>query len=344
MFLVCPSVWHVSSVAFVFSYRRITVLFLICWIAQHDYFCLHFLKSPSSPPPPVLSCIVLCLTHQCFNICSPWFFFLRNKELILAAQVIPLLEEMISNHNSHPSATALYLNLSCLEDAKPIIGTSQAVPFLTQLLKDETAPQCKLDALHALYNLSTNHDNIGYLLSAGIISGLQSLLADSSDQMWTEKSIAVLINLASSQSGKDEMVSCPELISILATVLDTGEPVEQEQAVLCLLVLCNGNDKCIQMVLQEGVIPALVSISVNGTLRGREKAQKLLMLFREQRQRDQSPANLSQRHHHQPEETGHRTVSSAPEAKPLCKSISRRKTGKGWGFLWKSKSYSVYQC
>ncbi|KAI6692159.1 hypothetical protein NL676_019869 [Syzygium grande] len=79
----------------------------------------------------------------------------RNKELILAAQVIPLLEEMISNHNSHPSATALYLNLSCLEDAKPIIGTSQAVPFLTQLLKDETAPQCKLDALDALYNLST---------------------------------------------------------------------------------------------------------------------------------------------------------------------------------------------
>lgn len=268
----------------------------------------------------------------------------RNKELILAAGVIPLLEEMISNHNSHPSATALYLNLSCLEDGKPIIGTSQAVPFLIQLLKDETAPQCKLDALHALYNLSTYHDNIGYLLSAGIISGLQSLLADSSDQMWTEKSIAVLIHLASSQSGKDEMVSCPELISLLATVLDTGEPVEQEQAVLCLLVLCNGNDKCIQMVLQEGVIPALVSISVNGTLRGREKAQKLLMLFREQRQRDQSPANLSQRHHCQLEETSHRTVSSAPEANPLCKSISRRKTGKGWGFLWKSKSYSVYQC
>ncbi|KAI3426787.1 RING-type E3 ubiquitin transferase [Psidium guajava] len=268
----------------------------------------------------------------------------RNKESILAGGVIPLLEDMISNNNSHPSATALYLNLSCLEDAKPIIGMSQAVPFLIHLLKDETAPQCKLDALHALYNLSTYHDNIGYLLSAGIIGSLQSLLADSGDQMWTEKSIAVLMNLASSQSGKDQMISCPELISLLATVLDTGEPVEQEQAVLCLLLLCNGNDKCIQMVLQEGVIPALVSISVNGTPRAREKAQKLLMLFREQRQRDQSPANLSQRHHHQPEETSHMTVSSAPDAKPLCKSISRRKTGKGWGFLWKSKSYSVYQC
>lgn len=269
----------------------------------------------------------------------------RNKELMLAAGVIPLLEKMISNSNSHGAATALYLNLSFLDDAKPIIGSSHAVPFLVELCKGKTEHQCKLDALHALYNLSTIPSNIPNLLSAGIISGLQSL-AVPGDPMWTEKSLAVLLNLAASAAGKEEMNSTPGLVSGLATVLDTGELIEQEQAVSCLFLLCNGNEKCCQMVLQEGVIPALVSISVNGSTRGRDKAQRLLMLFREQRQRDHPPVDIGQQDDDSSEKlkpTYTPTPDHAPESKPLCKSISRRKMGKAFSFLWKSKSYSVSQ-
>lgn len=258
---------------------------------------------------------------------------------MLAAGAIPLLEDMISNPDSDGSATALYLNLSCLDEAKSIIGSSQAVAFLIQILQGEARVQCKLDALHALYNLSSHSTNISNLLSAGIISGLQSLLAVPGDHSWIEKSIAVLINLASSQSAKDEMLSTPGLISGLATILDTVEPIEQEQAVACLYVLCNGSEKGSQLVLQEGVIPALVSISVNGTTRGKEKAQKLLMLFREQRQQDQPSADVC----FQQTESSSRSMP-APESKPQCKPVPRRKMGKAISFFWKSKSYSVYQC
>ncbi|KAJ6431328.1 hypothetical protein OIU84_018752 [Salix udensis] len=59
----------------------------------------------------------------------------RNKEIMLASGVISLLEDMISNSDSDGSATALYLNLSCLEEAKSVIGSSQAVPFLVQILQ-----------------------------------------------------------------------------------------------------------------------------------------------------------------------------------------------------------------
>ncbi|KAJ6313098.1 hypothetical protein OIU77_014583 [Salix suchowensis] len=274
----------------------------------------------------------------------------RNKEMMLASGVISLLEDMISNSDSDGSATALYLNLSCLEEAKSIIGSSQAVPFLVQILQGEAGAQCKLDALHALYNLSSHPTNIPNLLSAGIISGLQSLLAVPGDHAWIEKSIAVLINLASSQSAKDEMLSASGLISALATILDTGEPIEQEQSVSCLYILCNGSDKGSQLVLQEGVIPALVSISVNGTTRGKEKAQKLLMLFREQRQRDQPSAEGHLQQEQSSAEGCFQQIESssmsmpAPETKPLCKSVSRRKMGKAISVFWKSKSYSVYQC
>ncbi|OIW00633.1 hypothetical protein TanjilG_09114 [Lupinus angustifolius] len=252
----------------------------------------------------------------------------RNKEIMLSSGVLPVLEEKISNSSCYGCATALYLNLSCLEDAKPMIGTSQAVQFLTQLLQDDSDVQCKQDYLHALYNLSTVPSNIPYLLSSGIINGLQSLLVGQSDCLWTEKCIAILINLATSQVGREEMVSNPGLISLLASILDTGELLEQEQAVSCILILCNRSEKCSEMVLQEGVIPALVSISVNGTSKGRERAQKLLMLFREKRQQDHSPVETRQC----PTETSDLSTPPA-ETKPLCKSRSRKNSGKAFSFF-----------
>ncbi|CAH2034020.1 unnamed protein product [Thlaspi arvense] len=272
----------------------------------------------------------------------------KNKELMLASGVIPLLEKMITCSHSQGPATALYLNLSCLEKAKPVIGSSQAVHFFVSLLLqgENTETQCRLDALHALYNLSTYSPNIPTLLSSNIIKSLQ-VLASTGDHLWTEKSLAVLLNLASSQEGKEEMISSQGMISTLATVLDTGDTVEQEQAVSCLVILCTGSEPCIQMVLQEGVIPSLVSISVNGSPRGRDKSQKLLMLFREQRQREQPSPNR--------DEAPRKTVSaplpmsvpapaSGPESevKPLTKSISRRKTmTRPFSFFWK-KSYSIH--
>uniref|UniRef100_A0A5B7ASQ2 RING-type E3 ubiquitin transferase n=1 Tax=Davidia involucrata TaxID=16924 RepID=A0A5B7ASQ2_DAVIN len=267
----------------------------------------------------------------------------RNKEMMLAAGVLSLLGEMVANSDCRGSATALYLNLSCLEEAKPIIGSSETVSFLIQVLQAETDPQYKLDALHALYNLSTHPSNIPNLLSAGVINGLQSLVMDSGYNTWTEKCIAVFINLASSKSAssksaRDEIISAPGLISGLATILDVGEPVEQEQAAACLLTLCNGNEECCQMVLQEGVIPSLVSISVNGTMRGQQKAQRLLTLFREQRQRDPSPVQT----HGRPESSD--MAMPAPESKPICKSVTRRKMGRALSFWGKTKSFSVYQC
>ncbi|KAH7684991.1 Zinc finger RING/FYVE/PHD-type protein [Dioscorea alata] len=267
----------------------------------------------------------------------------RNKGMLLSAGVMPLLEQMIFNTQIYESATALYLNLSCLDDAKPIIGSSQAVTFLVQLLQADSSAStsCKHDALYTLYNLSTHPSNIPSLLASGIVDALYSLLvssAESSRYAWAEKTLAVLINLASSKAGKHEIVSTSSLIGALATLLDTGESSEQEQAVSCLLILCNGDEICSQMVLQEGVIPALVSISVSGTARGIEKAQKLLKLFREQRQSE--PALACAQQHNENCSNGNATVS---ETKSLCVSKSK-KFSRTLSSMWKNRTFSVYHC
>ncbi|KAL3511422.1 hypothetical protein ACH5RR_030823 [Cinchona calisaya] len=261
----------------------------------------------------------------------------RNKEMMLEGEVLELLGKMIDSRTCAGAATALYLNLSCLEGAKPIIGSSIAVPFLIRVLQHQPDLQCKLDSLHALYNLSGHPANIPNLLAAGVIDRLQALVTNSGDHSWTEKCIAVIINLASSRSGREKITSSPGLVSGLATILDVGEPVEQEQGAACLLILCTGNDECCQMVLQEGVIPSLVSISVNGTMRGKQKAQKLLMLFREQRQQEPSPV------HTLPQPECKEFPITLEGTKPLGKSVSTRQVGKVWSFWKKNKSFSVHQ-
>ncbi|KAL7586268.1 U-box domain-containing protein 45 [Lactuca sativa] len=255
----------------------------------------------------------------------------RNKEMMLASGILPLLAQMIESSKSIGAAIAIYLNLACFDQAKPIIGSSEAVPFLIEVLQGDLDSQCKIDALHTLYHLSSFHSNVPRLISSGIINALQPFLSDSDSRSWTERAIAVLINLAVTNSGRSEIIEGPGMVSGLSMLLDMGEPEVQEQAAALLLILCTGSDKCSEMVLQEGVIPSLVSISVNGTMRGKQKAQKLLMVFREMRQRD-------------PPVVVQGGGQGGEERKVLSKSTSRRKMGKAWSFWRKSKSFSVYQC
>lgn len=264
----------------------------------------------------------------------------RNKESMLSSGIIPLLEEMIRSTETYEPATALYLNLSCLNKAKPIISSSPATPFLVQLLQSDRTKSssiCKHDALYTLYNLSTHPSNIPSLLNSNIINGLHSLLTETSSTCsWAEKSLAVLINLTSNTSAKKHIITTPGLIGGIAAVLDTGEPTEQEQAVSCLLNLCEADDKCCHMVLQEGVIPSLVSMSANGSTRGKDKAQNLLKLFREQRQRESSPVRR-QELTVEINGTYDDNVGGTTDLKPLSKSRSKR-LGRALTSMWKTKN------
>ncbi|KAL5213599.1 hypothetical protein ABZP36_002751 [Zizania latifolia] len=227
----------------------------------------------------------------------------RNKKQLLSGGVIPLMEQMIQKPETYEAAVAMYLNLSCLAEAQAIIGPSKATPLLIRSLKDDgsRSKTCCLDGLLTLYNLSLHSPNIPILISSGIIQSLHDILTPSSPR--TEKALAVLINMALIHAGKKEIAANSAMVAAIVLVLDNGKPAEKEKAVSCLWIICTGDDGGSQTVLQEGVIPALVSLTANSTGKVKEKAQRLLLLFRGQRQ-----CELEQQ---QPRVQLHKVVSQA---------------------------------
>uniref|UniRef100_A0A453C9X1 RING-type E3 ubiquitin transferase n=4 Tax=Aegilops tauschii TaxID=37682 RepID=A0A453C9X1_AEGTS len=183
----------------------------------------------------------------------------RNKRQLLSAGVIPLMEQMMQKPETCEAAVAMYLNLSCLEEAQAIIGSSEVIPVLIRCLQEGyRSDTCRLDALLTLYNLSLHAPNIPALLSSGVVHSIHTVLAPSSP--WTDQALTLLINLALSWPGKKEIAANQAIVGDIVFILDNGEAAEQEKAVSCLWMICNGDEGCSQTVLQEGVIPALVSL------------------------------------------------------------------------------------
>lgn len=206
----------------------------------------------------------------------------RNKVLIISAGALPLLLDLIHSEITE-IAVAVLLTLSSLDDSKASFVPSGVVPLLLGLL--ESHEHCRHDALNILCNLSTIIWKWSNMLSVASVSKLVHLFGVSELR---DKCIAILNNLAGTEEGRAVISETEDCVPAMAELLDTGTSVEQEQATNILLLLCTDSFEHSQLVLREGVIPSLVNISVNGSPNGRDKAQKLLEHFREQRFKDYS--------------------------------------------------------
>ncbi|XP_043711210.1 U-box domain-containing protein 5-like isoform X2 [Telopea speciosissima] len=141
----------------------------------------------------------------------------------------------------------------------------------------------QLSAVKILYNLSLNRDIGFHIQSLGCITKLLPLLGDSSLAGYSIKIIKNLCNIAEGRVAIAETNGC---IASIAELLETGSHEEQEHGVAVLLSLCLLCNEYCQLVLNEGIVPPLVNISVNGNARGKESAMKLLQLLRDIRYSD----------------------------------------------------------
>ncbi|KAH7431414.1 hypothetical protein KP509_08G047000 [Ceratopteris richardii] len=279
-----------------------------------------------------ISC--LALLNVAINNC-------RNKAEIVNVGAVSLLLKILGSEaplSVREAAIAVFLTVSCLDENKPTLGSSGVIPHLISHLDSGTARGVK-DALTTLFNLSIFPGNHACLLKEGMIQKINKLLT-LGDLELTEKCITILHNLMLLEETHRVIAETDGCLSVLADVFDTGTPKEKDLIVGIFLTLSKAGADYTRLMLNEGVIPSLVMLSVNGTMRGREKAQKLLQHFREQRQKDTVLHDVVEV----------LCSSKSSKAEDLlgksAKALLRKKTGTGLSLaiFRKSKSFSFPRC
>lgn len=210
--------------------------------------------------------------------------FIRNKVLIVKAGAVPPLAELLKSQNDsvRELATAAILTLSAAAPNRPIIAASGAAPLLVQILRCGSV-QGKVDAVTALHNLSTCKENGIPILDATAVSPLINLLKECKKySKFAEKATFLLGILSNSEEGRVAITNSDSGILTLVETIEDGSLVSTEHAVGALLSLCQScRDKYRKLILQEGAIPGLLRLTVEGTSKAQERARTLLDLLRD---------------------------------------------------------------
>lgn len=133
-------------------------------------------------------------------------------------------------------------------------------------------------ALKILSNLCKG-DAGSFIAPSELIPKLIPLFEDDSLASYC---ISILKNLWENGEARTAVAETDGCIASIAKLLEKENVEEQEHAVFILLSLCSQRVQFCQLVMNEGVIPGLVSVSVNGNDRARAMALELLRILKEE--------------------------------------------------------------
>ncbi|WOL12499.1 U-box domain-containing protein 4-like [Canna indica] len=221
----------------------------------------------------------------------------RNKIKIVDAGALGPLIFFLESTNSclQEYATASLLTLSAASINKPKISASGAIPLLVKMLRNGSQ-QATVDAVMALYNLSTIPNNLDIIISLQPIPALINLLKSCKKYSKTvEKCCALLDLLMVFEEGRIALTLEEGGVLTVIEVLEEGSPRSREHAVGILLTMCE-SDCCRyrEVILKEGVIPGLLELTIQGTAKSQAKAQLLLELLRSPSHRSDVQADALQ--------------------------------------------------
>lgn len=159
------------------------------------------------------------------------------------------------------------------------ILASDAVTSIIKLLDSEDAEVLGI-SLKFFLDLSVDKDAKSYLISCRHITKLASLLTD---RKLTHLCLEIIQNLSGDEEGAVLVAKVSGCLASIIELLDTGSKEEQEHAVGILCSICSQSYENCLLVMDEGVIPALVEISVSGNVNGRDISMRLLHILRDVR-------------------------------------------------------------
>lgn len=207
----------------------------------------------------------------------------NNKILIMSAGAIDSLIRVLQSGQTmeaRGNAAAAIFSLSVIDEYKVIIGArTKAIPALVGLLKDGTTAG-KRDAAIALFNLAVYGANRQCIVLAGAVPLLIDLLMDDKAGI-TDDSLAVLSLILGCNEGLQALRKSRILVPLLVDLLRFGSSKGKDHSITLLLGLCKdtGEEIVGRLLMNPRSIPSLQSLSADGSLRARRKADALLRLL-----------------------------------------------------------------
>ncbi|KAL8032977.1 hypothetical protein ABFX02_13G133200 [Erythranthe guttata] len=213
-----------------------------------------------------------------------------NKRVITHAGAIKSLIYVLKTgtETSKQNAACALLSLALVDEYKLSIGASGAIPPLVALLINGSS-RGKKDALTTLYKLCSVKLNKERAVAAGAVRPLVELVSEQGAGL-TEKAMVVLSSLASAEIGREAIVEEGGIAALVEAIEDASDK-GKEFAVLTLLQLCVDCVRNRGLLVREGGIPPLVSLSQTGTAKAKHKAETLLGYLREPRQEASSSSS-----------------------------------------------------
>ncbi|GFQ07624.1 U-box domain-containing protein 13 [Phtheirospermum japonicum] len=205
-----------------------------------------------------------------------------NKAAIVKAGAVHKMLQLIQSCNKSISeaVVANFLGLSALDSNKPIIGSSGAIPFLVQTLKDVNVNGiAKHDSLRALYNLSISPSNVPAMVETDLIPHLFTKLGDDMDM--SERILSIFGNVVSVAEGRKRISGVSDAFPILVDIFNwTDSPGCQEKASYILMVMAHKSYADRQAMTEAGVVSSCLELTLLGSLLAQKRASRLLECVR----------------------------------------------------------------
>uniref|UniRef100_A0A2P2LBK4 RING-type E3 ubiquitin transferase n=1 Tax=Rhizophora mucronata TaxID=61149 RepID=A0A2P2LBK4_RHIMU len=173
-------------------------------------------------------------------------------------------------------ALAIVEVLSSKKDSSSKITASGALVYILRIL-DSEREEFQERAVRILHNLSSNNEACSQILSLNFIPKLVPFI---NQGQLASCCLGLLKNLCDIEDARVSVAETNGCVAAIAKLLESESCEEQEHAVAILLSLCSQRVQYCNLVMDEGVIPSLFDISVNGSERGKASAVELLRQLR----------------------------------------------------------------
>ncbi|CAN4080075.1 unnamed protein product [Withania somnifera] len=199
----------------------------------------------------------------------------RSSSPYLNDDAFALLTSLLGSEISK-EALVIFEVLSRHKNCHHKIAVSGALTTLLEILDVHNREKQAL-AIKILCNISGSTKIGSFFAPSELVPKLVPFLEDTA---LARNCILILQNLCIKEDARIVMAETDGCIASVVKLLERDNCKDQELAVDFLLSLCSQRVQYCQLVMDEGVIPELVSVSVNGNNKAKAMALELLRLLK----------------------------------------------------------------